>query len=97
MIIRIVKMSFEENQLKQFFDHFNKHKEKIRNYKGCRLLEIYQDKDQPSIVFSYSHWESTDHLENYRNSQMFKDIWKATKVMFNDKPEAWTVDKIYPV
>jgi len=97
MIIRIVKMSFGANMLNEFLDHFNKNKNKIRNYEGCRLLEIYQGQEKPTIIFSYSHWESNKHLENYRNSELFKEIWAATKVMFNEKPEAWTVDKIDPV
>ncbi|MFT5673230.1 MAG: hypothetical protein ACI9JT_001876, partial [Polaribacter sp.] len=32
-------------------------------------------------------------LENYRNTDLFKDVWAKTKVFFNDKPLAWSVDK----
>ena len=30
----------------------------------------------------------------YRNSELFKSIWAETKVFFNDKPLAWSVDKV---
>ena len=32
-------------------------------------------------------------LENYRNSALFKNVWAKTKVLFNDKPQAWSVNK----
>jgi hypothetical protein len=31
-------------------------------------------------------------LENYRNSELFYDVWTFTKKLF--KPEAWSVDKL---
>ncbi|MFZ0490789.1 MAG: antibiotic biosynthesis monooxygenase, partial [Salegentibacter sp.] len=34
-------------------------------------------------------------LENYRNSELFKEVWAKTKVFFNDRPEAWSVDKVW--
>lgn len=94
MLVRIVKMSFHENNRNVFLENFNKHKEKIRNFEGCRLLELYQDKNDPSIYFSYSYWESENHLEMYRNSTFFKEIWNFTKTLFNNKPDAWSVTKI---
>jgi hypothetical protein len=29
-------------------------------------------------------------LENYRNSDLFKTTWAATKALFNDKPMAFS-------
>ncbi|MFN7100290.1 MAG: putative quinol monooxygenase, partial [Flavobacterium sp.] len=52
------------------------------------------DKSNPSIFFTYSYWESEADLENYRNSALFKEVWAYTKAFFNDKPEAWSVDKL---
>ena len=40
-----------------------------------------------------SVWFSKNDLENYRNSDLFKETWKQTKTYFNDKPQAWSVDK----
>ena len=42
MIIRIVKMSFIEIHVDEFLENFNLKKEKILNFKGCKLLELYR-------------------------------------------------------
>ncbi len=94
MLIRIVKMSFEESKIEQFLENFNQNKQKIRNFEGCSLLKLLQDKNNSSIIFSYSYWESETYLEAYRNSELFKQVWSTTKVWFNNKPEAWSVDTI---
>jgi len=94
MLTRIVKMSFEASKIEAFLENFNQSKEEIRNVKGCRLLEIYRDKNNSNIFFSYSHWESEEDLNSYRNSDLFKNIWGKTKILFNNKPEAWSVETI---
>ena len=93
MFIRIVKMTFDPSKVELFLENFNKNKKKIRNFDGCRLLELYRDKNTPTIFFSYSYWDSEKQLENYRNSELFKTVWAKTKVLFSEKPEAWSVDK----
>ena len=95
MFVRIVKMSFEASNIETFLQNFNNNKEKIRNTKGCRLLELYRDKKEPTLFFTYSYWESEQDLENYRNSELFKTVWAKTKILFNKKSEAWSVDKYY--
>ena len=57
------------------------------------VLELYQDKTNPELFFTYSYWEREEDLENYRNSALFKNVWAKTKVLFNDKPQAWSVNK----
>ena len=94
MLVRIVKLSFHQEHIPAFLNNFEKVKHKIRNSPGNRFLELYQDKNNPSIFFTYSCWESEADLENYRNSALFKEVWAFTKAFFNDKPEAWSVDKL---
>ena len=94
MFIRIVKMSFHEENIPKFLENFNLIKEKIRNAPGNRYLELYQDKHNPCIFFTYSFWETEEDLENYRTSALFDDVWSFTKKLFNDKPEAWSVNKL---
>ena len=94
MFVRIVKMSFQPEKIPTFFENFNQKKENIRNFPGCRLLELYRDKTNPNIFFTYSYWDKEEDLENYRHSELFKNIWAETKVFFNDKPQAWSVDKV---
>jgi quinol monooxygenase YgiN len=94
MLVRIVKMSFEPAKIPEFLDNFHQHKNAIRNFEGCKLLELYADKNQSNIYFTYSYWENDINLENYRNSDLFKKVWAKTKPLFNNRPQAWSVDKI---
>lgn len=94
MFVRIVKMGFDETHIDTFLADFEVNKERVRTFKGCRFLELYRDKNQTNIFFTYSYWESESDLENYRQSDLFKGIWNKTKALFNMKPEAWSVDKL---
>jgi hypothetical protein len=94
MLVRIVKMSFNAEYIDAFLSNFESVKNNIRNFEGCRYLELYRDQNQKNIFFTYSYWEDPSYLENYRTSELFKDVWSQTKPLFNDKPQAWSVDKI---
>jgi heme-degrading monooxygenase HmoA len=94
MFVRIVKLSFHEEHITAFLENFEIMKDKIRNSHGNRLLELYQDKNDNRIFFTYSYWETEEDLENYRRSELFYDVWSFTKKLFNAKPEAWSVDKL---
>jgi len=94
MLIRIVKMSFHPENIPAFLANFEKMKTSIRNADGNRFLELYQDKNDPCIFFTYSFWETEADLENYRKSALFDEVWTFTKKLFNAKPEAWSVDKL---
>lgn len=94
MIVRIVKLSFHEEHIPAFLENFELMKAHIRNSSGNRLLELYQDKHNPCVFFTYSYWDSEADLDNYRHSALFDEIWTFTKKLFNDKPQAWSVDKL---
>lgn len=94
MFVRIVKMSFEPSKIEEFLAHFETIKIGVRNFDGCQLLELYRDKFQTNVFFTYSYWDKEESLERYRQSDLFKTVWSKTKPLFNDKPEAWSVDKI---
>lgn len=94
MIVRIVKMSFNPNKTDEFLENFNNNKLKIRAFEGCNFLELYRDKNNTNVFFTYSYWDSEDDLERYRHSPLFKSVWAKTKPLFNAKPEAWSVDKV---
>ena len=87
-------MSFDNALIHEFLGLFESYKTRIRNFEGCTFLELYQDKDNPNIFFTYSCWNSEEDLENYRQSDLFENVWSQTKKLFNDKPLAWSVDKI---
>ncbi|SMG38390.1 Quinol monooxygenase YgiN [Marivirga sericea] len=88
MIIRIVKMTFQENKTASFIKIFEENKEAIRHQPGCLHLELWQDKNQPHIFSTYSLWKSEDDLNQYRHSETFGKVWPATKALFAAKPIA---------
>lgn len=87
-------MSFHDENINAFLKNFHENKEKIRAVNGCYLLELLRDKDNPNIFFTYSYWKEQEDLENYRQSNLFKSVWSKTKILFNEKPQAWSVDKV---
>ena len=94
MFTRIVKMEFEKENIVSFLSNFEEVKNKIRNFPGCLFLELYRDKNDKTIFFTYSRWNEEADLENYRNSELFKEVWSVTKPMFRKKAEAWSVDTL---
>ncbi|MBA3972532.1 MAG: antibiotic biosynthesis monooxygenase [Bacteroidetes bacterium] len=94
MIIRIVKMTFQNDKVDEFKNIFEGSKHLIRNMKGCNHLELLQDINTPNIFFTYSFWNSEKDLNNYRNSEVFSNVWSNTKILFSAKPEAWSVEQL---
>jgi autoinducer 2-degrading protein len=83
-------MTFIPERTVEFINFFEGYKDQIRNFSGCSYLQILQDKNNPNIIFSYSHWRSEEDLENYRKSDLFSKIWPKTKELFNAAPDAWS-------
>ncbi len=94
MIKRIVKLTFREDATEAFQAIFEEQKRNIRNFEGCRHLELWQDRNQKNVFFTYSYWDSEIALDAYRNSDLFQGVWKRTKALFEDKPQAWSVDLV---
>ena len=97
MIVRIVKLTFKQENIASFEQLFEETKDRIRNFHGCNFLELYQDTEQPTIFFTYSYWHSQEALDDYRRSDFFKKVWGKTKMFFEEKPQAWTVNKIQTI
>jgi quinol monooxygenase YgiN len=90
-LIRIVKMTFQEEQVETFLHIFEERKERIASFPGCSNLELLRD---GNIFFTYSNWDDEASLEKYRNSELFQDTWKLVKKLFAVKAEAWSVRKV---
>ena len=73
-MIRIVKMTFDPEKVNEFLANFEEVKHKIRAFDGVKHLELLNDKNKSNIYFTYSIWESEDHLNNYRHSDLFKSV-----------------------
>ncbi len=91
MLIRIVRMTFQEDHLGDFEEIFRDSKPKLESLPGCIKVELMQDWEDPSVYITYSHWKSKADLENYRQSEMFKGIWARCKALFADKPLAFSM------
>ena len=91
MLVRIVKMTFATEHISTFENLFEGVKHKIEGFEGCMHLNLYQDQNNPQIFFTYSLWSGETALEKYRYSELFKDTWAKTKILFSDKPEAWSL------
>lgn len=94
MLIRYVRMTFQADKVSEFEEIFNGSKHKIRAMQGCQHLELMRDINQPNIYMTHSHWESETDLNNYRDSELFKTTWAKTKVLFAEKPLAFSVESI---
>ena len=90
MIVRIVRMSFKQDAVDAFLKNFKDNKQKIRKSVGCSHLELMQDLNDPTVFTTHSHWDNEECLNGYRNTELFKNVWKKTKVLFSDKPIAHT-------
>jgi quinol monooxygenase YgiN len=93
MLIRVVKMEFKPENVADFVQLFTKVKHQIRAFEGCMHLELWQDQQQPSVFFTYSHWQNLDALNTYRHSALFGATWRVTKSFFRAKPKAWSLQK----
>lgn len=95
MITRLVKMTFREEEIEAFKALFEERKSLIRNFEGCTHLQLWQDHHNPAVFFTYSLWDSEEHLNRYRESHFFDDTWSLTKQKFAARPEAWTVAPLH--
>lgn len=94
MLIRIVKMTFREEETENFLRVFNERKHLIAAFDGCSGVELLRDISDPNIFFTYSKWQTVEQLNAYRNSELFNTVWSTVKKWFAGKPEAWSVESI---
>lgn len=94
MIVRIVKLTMQENEVDTFKNYFATVCDTIRHQDGCNLLQAWHDIKTPTIFFTYSLWNSEEDLNKYRDSAFFLKFWKTVKPWFAAKAEVWSFDKI---
>ena len=93
-LIRFVRMTFQPEKVAEFLVIFEASKAKIRAMPGCTHLELLRDLDQPNVFVTHSHWHNADALNAYRHSQLFIETWAKTKVLFAEKPLAFSVEQV---
>jgi heme-degrading monooxygenase HmoA len=97
MIVRIVRMQFRPGEAGAFLEIFNGSKHLIRQFEGCQHLSLYTEAGLPDVFFTYSVWDTVEHLDAYRNSELFRGTWVRTKALFADKAQAWSMDEVETV
>lgn len=93
MIVRLVRLCFNDNYVNDFKEIFDKTKSQIEAQAGCSSLELLQDIKRPNLFFTKSLWESEDQLNNYRSSDLFRSVWTEIKPNFCEDPQAWSTKK----
>jgi hypothetical protein len=91
MVTRIVKLTFKPENVSSFLQLFDTVKQHIASFPGCDGVKLYRDLHHDNVYFTYSHWDTDQSLQAYRQSALFDDTWTKTKALFGDKPQAWSL------
>lgn len=91
MITRLVKLEFSESFIEDFKQLFTQVNIQISSFEGCMGVNLLQHEKEKNIFFTISKWKNTDALENYRQSDLFKNTWAQVKPHFVKKAEAWSL------
>ncbi|MEQ8240589.1 MAG: antibiotic biosynthesis monooxygenase family protein [Cyclobacteriaceae bacterium] len=94
MLTRIVRLEFKTDQTEKFEKIFSESKVLIRNFEGCEYLSLHKDFENPALYYTVSKWTSEDALNQYRDSSLFKTTWSKTKVLFDGKPRAFSLNQL---
>lgn len=97
MITRIVRLSFDPAKLDEFYAVFEASKLQIAAFEGCNGLQLMQDANEKNVLYTLSYWDSEAHLNKYRFSELFKTTWAQTKILFNNKPQAFSLELLQKV
>lgn len=84
-------MAFKPEMTQEFLSVFNESKSQIAQFPGCLALSLYQDIHLENVFYTVSIWENENSLENYRNSELFRTTWLKTKILFHEKPLAFSL------
>jgi len=90
-------MHFTDVGVSEFLRIFNAHKELIRNFEGCLMLELLRDPVDPLTYATISHWKDNVSLENYRKSELFASVWTPVKTLFSARAEAFSLQSFIQV
>ena len=94
MLVRIVRMTFRPDALPDFHAIFDRSKHHIRAFPGNQHLELLSDPANPNIRMTYSLWNDANALETYRQSELFRQTWAATKALFAERAVAFSGERM---
>lgn len=87
-------MRFTETGASEFLRIFEENQLAIRHFPGCHHLELLRDINTPHSFSTLSHWMLADDLERYRESPLFKQVWRQVKPLFAERPQAFSFQKL---
>ncbi len=90
MILRTVHMTFQPESVSAFLALFERHRDDIAGQPGCHSVLLIQDPGAPHRMGTVSVWEGEEALNAYRHSDLFGEVWPATKALFAEPPVAKT-------
>ncbi|NNC69135.1 MAG: antibiotic biosynthesis monooxygenase [Gammaproteobacteria bacterium] len=87
-------MTIDSHHVEEFIKTFESKQKDIAKFAGCQKVELLYDVACPNILYTISHWDTEDHLQDYRDSGFFEDTWTTVKKLFAGKPEAWSLKQV---
>lgn len=84
-------MHFSAETEPTFLAVFKANEGAIRNFPGCRSMELYRDQDQPHTYSTISYWRGPADLAAYRESKLFGEVWAVVRPLMVSKPLAFTL------
>lgn len=90
-MVRYVRMHFRPEEIANFLLVFAQYQDRIRAVSGCQYLALQHDLTDEGCWMTHSRWASEEDLEAYRRSDLFREVWGKTKVLFSKSPEAYSV------
>lgn len=87
-------MHFTVKGAEKFLPIFEANEEAIRNFPGCRYLELLRDVNNDLTYTTLSHWKDEESLEDYRKSDLFVSVWRNVKILFRERPQAFSLMSI---
>ena len=88
MLIRLVRLPASEASLPRLRAVLAEVMPTVRQQRGCTHLELLADHDQPTVLYTLSHWNSDNDLQRYRQSEIFAQVWPRLKAELGDRPSA---------
>ncbi len=85
-LIRLVRLTFKHDFIESFLELYKSHHDLLVKQAGFHSVILINDLDQPNVFLTLSLWRSKDHLERYRQSEVFSSTWSKIKPWFANPP-----------
>ena len=88
-------MDLKPGRKEMFMAIFDQVRTSIETQPGCLGLEIWESMHEHQYsIWTISSWQSVQHLDQYRESELFRKTWTQVKPLFSSKAQAWTLSSI---